>query len=174
MNNIINNWKSKTPKYNAEFRDSLFEALTRKGGGSEKTKVDLGKHFSNNYELYIYAFFLGLYKNEYVPLTENDIKHDFNWPIEKWGATNATGRKNYTNIQEYIFSALIAKTEIDLIALEKGDITENEVVKLLLTTMEAYTNGGLILIKEKIDDSANSFLNPTSFLDLIKEEKANK
>lgn len=33
--------------------------------------------------------------------------------------------------------------------------------------MESYTNGGLILIKEKIDENPNLFLQPTSFLIMI-------
>lgn len=33
--------------------------------------------------------------------------------------------------------------------------------------MESYTNGGLILIKETIDENLNLFLQPTSFLIMI-------
>ena len=33
--------------------------------------------------------------------------------------------------------------------------------------MEAYTNGGLTLILEKLQDNPAYFLNPTSFLDMI-------
>ena len=70
-------------------------------------------------------------------------------------------------LQEYMFAALIAKTEIDFLALDKGEITEEEVVKELINTMEAYTNGGLTLIKEKFEDNSTYFLNPTAFLDMI-------
>jgi hypothetical protein len=68
-----------------------------------------------------------------------------------------------------MFIALIAKTEIDIIALEKGEQDEDEVVKLLIKSMEAYTNGGLILIKEKLEENQNYFLQPTSFLEMILE-----
>ena len=44
---------------------------------------------------------------------------------------------------------------------------EDDAVKSLIKTMESYTNGGLILIKEKIEDNPNYFLQPTSFLNLI-------
>ena len=37
--------------------------------------------------------------------------------------------------------------------------------------MEAYTNGGLTLIKEKIEENYNFLLHPTAFLDLILESK---
>jgi hypothetical protein len=70
MENLFDKWKTKIPKYAEEFRAPLFDSLTKKFGGSEKSKVDLGKHFSNNYELYMYAFFLGLYNNELSPIAE--------------------------------------------------------------------------------------------------------
>jgi len=74
-------------------------------------------------------------------------------------------------LQEYIFAALIAKSNIDFIALDKGEISEDEVVKELIATMEAYTHGGLTLIKEKLEDNSSYFLNPTSFLDMIVKSK---
>ncbi|MBS3993802.1 MAG: hypothetical protein KGZ87_08800 [Bacteroidetes bacterium] len=68
-----------------------------------------------------------------------------------------------------MYIALVAKTEIDLVALEKGELDEDDAVKLLIKTMESYTNGGLILIKEKLEENPNYFLQPTSFLNLILE-----
>lgn len=70
-----------------------------------------------------------------------------------------------------MFIALLAKTNIDLVALEKGELDEDDAVKLLIKTMESYTNGGLILIKEKLEENANYFLQPTSFLNMILETK---
>lgn len=172
MENLFDKWKTKIPKYAEEFREPLFDSLTKKFGGSEKSKVDLGKHFSNNYELYMYAFFLGLYNNELAPIPEKTKKVDFSHAIQFWGSKgNRLDRKDFTNLQEFIFTSLIAKTDVDLIALEKGDITEEEIVKQLIQTMESYTNGGLTLIKEKIEENSNYFLQPTSFLNMILEYK---
>ena len=81
--------------------------------------------------------------------------------------TTVSTRKDFTNLQENIFMALVAKTDIDLIKLEKGEVDESEIVKELISTMESYTNGGLILIKEKLEENPNYFLQPTSFLDMI-------
>ena len=47
-------------------------------------------------------------------------------------------------------------------------------MKSLIQTMESYTNGGLILIKEKIEENPNYFLQPTSFLNLILDSKLGK
>lgn len=171
MESLFDKWKTKIPKYNEEFR-GLFDSFSKKFGGSEKAKIDLGKHFSNNYELYIYAFFLGLYKNEFIPIPDNCKKVDFSHHIQYWGSKgNRLDRKDFTGLQEYMFSALVAKSNIDLIALEKGGITEDEAVKELITTMESYTNGGLTIINEKIEENSNFFLQPTSFLNLILDSR---
>lgn len=172
MDNLFDKWKTKIPKYAEEFRPLLFDKLTQKGGGAEQTKEDKGKYFSNNYELYMYAFFLGLYNDEFVPIPDKTKKVDFSHAIQFWGSKgNRLDRKDFTNLQEYMFTAVLAKTDIDLIALEKGEITEEEAVKQLISTMESYTNGGLVLIKEKMEENSNYFLQPTSFLNMILECK---
>ena len=174
MNNLFDKWKTKIPKYSENYVE-LFKSLSQKYGAEGEKKISLGKHFSTNYELYMYAFFLGLYNNEYLPIPEKEKKTDFSHHIQFWGSKSLGSiRKDFTSIQEYIFAALIAKTKVDLIALEKGDITEDEIVKELIQTMESYTNGGLNLIKEQIEDNANFFLQPTSFLNLIAESKIGK
>ena len=168
MENLFDRWKTKIPNYDEQFRESLFDAISRKFGGSEKTKVDLGKNFSNNYELYLYAFFLGLFNNEFVPIPDTSKKVNFNHAIQFWGSKGTRyERKDFTILQEYIFAALIAKTDVDIMALEKGQITEDDVSRQLIHAMESFTNGGLILIKEKLDSNPNYFLQPTSFLNLI-------
>lgn len=168
MENLFDKWKTKIPKYSIEFKDTLFKSLSEKFGAEGDKKISLGKHFSTNYELYTYAFFLGLYSDEYSPIPEGVKKVDFSHHIQYWGSkTTVSVRKDFTILQEYMFAALIAKTNIDFLALDKGEITEEEVVKELINTMEAYTNGGLTLIKEKFEDNSTYFLNPTAFLDMI-------
>jgi hypothetical protein len=167
MKNLFETWKTKIPKYSEVHKD-LFAALSQKFGAEGEKKINLGKHFSTNYELYTYAFFLGLYNNEFSPIPDGEKKTDFSHHIQHWGSkTTISTRKDFTNLQENIFIALIAKTDIDLIALEKGELNEDDVVKSLIKTMESYTNGGLILIKEKLDENPNYFLQPTAFLNLI-------
>jgi hypothetical protein len=171
MNNLFDKWKTKIPKYSEEFKSSLFEPLSNKGSGAHNTMISLGKHFANNYELYIYAFFLGLYNDEFSSI-EDVKKTDFGYAIQYWGSKgNRLDRKDFTILQEYIFSALIAKTDVDLLALDKANISDEEVIKSLLTTMEGYTNGGLHLIKEKLDVNPNYILQPAAFLDMILETK---
>lgn len=169
MENLFDKWKTKIPKYSEVHKD-LFTSLSQKFGAEGEKMINLGKHFSTNYELYIYAFFLGLYGNEFVPIPEGEKKIDFSHHIQYWGSkTTVSTRKDFTNLQENMFMALVVKTDIDFIALEKGEIDEETIVKSLIKTMESYTNGGLILIKEKLEDNPNYFLQPTSFLNMILE-----
>ena len=171
MESLFDKWKEKTPKYSEEFRDILFKSLSEKYGAEGEKKTSLGKHFSTNYELYMYAFFLGLYYDEFSPIPDGVKKIDFSWAIQNWGSKKAILRKDFTKLQEYMFAALITKTDFDFIALEKGEISADDVVKQLIYTMESYTNGGLTLIKEKIDVNPNFILQPTAFLDLIVRTK---
>lgn len=167
MENLFDKWKTKIPKYSIDFKENLFKSISGQGVEGEK-KLSLGKHFSTNYELYIFAFFLGLYNNEFSPIPEGTKKVDFSHAIQFWGSkTTISVRKDFTILQKYIFAALVSKTDIDFIALDKGEVTEESVIKDLISTMEAYTNGGLILIKEKLEDNPTYFLNPTAFLDMI-------
>jgi hypothetical protein len=169
MNNLFEKWKTKIPKYSEVHKD-LFTSLSQKFGAEGEKKINLGKHFSTNYELYTYAFFLGLYSNECQPIPEIEKKIDFSHHIQHWGSkTTVSTRKDFTNLQENIFIALLAKTQIDLVALEKGELEEDDAVKSLIKLMESYTNGGLIIIKEKLEFNSNYFLHPTSFLNLILE-----
>ena len=172
MKDLFEKWKTRVPRYSEEYQP-LFDALSIKGGGSTGKQINLGKHFGNNYELYLYAFFLGLYRNEPIPFAEAAKRNDFGHPIQFWGNKgNVLGRKDFSSIQENIFAALIAKADLDLIALEKGEITDEQAVRALIQTMENYTNGGLNVIKEKVEDLPNHFLNPTAFLDLIVAAKS--
>ncbi len=168
MKNLFEKWKTKIPKYSEVHKD-LFTSFSQKYGAEGEKKINLGKHFSTNYELYMYAFFLGLYNDEFSPIPNEQKRVDFSHHIQHWGSKSSHLRKDFTSLQENMFIALVAKTDIDLIALEKGEVDEEEVVKMLITTMESYTNGGLILIKEKLEENPNYFLQPTSFLNMILE-----
>lgn len=171
MESLFNKWKTKIPKY-SEIHKELFNSLSQKFGAEGEKKLNLGKHFSTNYELYIYAFFLGLYNEEFIPIPEKEKRVDFSHHIQFWGSKSTSIRKDFTILQEYIFMALVAKTDIDLIALDKGELSEEDAIKMLINTMESYTNGGLTLIREKIDQNSNYFLQNTSFLNMILDSKA--
>lgn len=172
MKSLFDKWKTKIPKYSEVHKD-LFRSLSQKFGAEGDKKISLGKHFSTNYELYMYAFFLGLYNDEFAPIPKTEKRVDFSHHIQHWGSKSTYLRKDFTHLQENIFIALIAKSDLNLIDLEKGELSEDDAVKTLINTMEAYTNGGLVLIKEKLEENPNYFLQPTSFLDMILKNALN-
>ncbi|MEM9884453.1 MAG: glycoside hydrolase family 15 [Bacteroidota bacterium] len=172
MENLFRVWASRIPKYDEKFRDTLFKSRANKGTRDEDSVESLGKHFSRNYELYMYAFFLGLYRDLYVEIPKEATKVDFSHHIQYWGNKSSRGRESFSDLQEYMFVALIAKTDIDIIALEKDEIKVEKIVRQLLDTMEAYTNGGLIFLQEKGEENRHYHLVPDAFLKLILEAES--
>src|SRR5690606_18299352 len=121
MKNLFEKWKTRIPKYSETHKD-LFTSLSQKFGAEGEKKINLGKHFSTNYELYTYAFFLVLYNNEFAPIPDGEKKTDFSHHIQHWDRNITVSiRKYITNSQEYMFNALLTKTEIDLVAIEKRE-----------------------------------------------------
>lgn len=62
-----------------------------------------------------------------------------------------------------MFAALIARTDIDFIALDKGEMTARKAVDLLMDKMEGYANWGFDFIKEKMEDNPDFFFKESSF-----------
>lgn len=164
--NLYDIWAKRNPKFETHFEETLLRLFTDYGVGSSDAMSSKGKILGAGYELYIYAFFVGLYANKKREL--NGDTKVLGQPIQFWGNLDSKKiRKAYPRLREYIFTALIAKTDLDLIALEKGDITDNQAVDMLKDTMEQYANYGFHAIEEKMKDNPNYFYKNTGFLDMI-------
>ena len=74
-------------------------------------------------------------------------------------------RHAYSGLRSYIFIALVAKTDIDWIALDKGDIKVSTVVTSLIETMEEYANYGFDYIHERLEEDSNWLSRNSSLLD---------
>jgi hypothetical protein len=154
-------WTDRTPGYNLEYQ-SIFDQLANRGnegGDNEERAIETGKIFATQYELYIYAFFIGLYSNEQQ---ESNKTNNFGHKISEWGKKNRrSGRESFIEIQDFMFIALIAKSEIDFIELERSsdDNQIKKAVSSLIDLMESYTNGGLQLIKDKLESNENYFIS---------------
>lgn len=70
-------------------------------------------------------------------------------------------------MREYIFTALVAKTDMDFIALDKGEITARKAVDMLIQTMEEYANFGFNFMADKMVDNPNYFFSETAFLEVF-------
>ena len=163
---IYDLWASRNPQWEKRYEDSIIKNFCDYGRGATSLREDRGEVFGGGYEIFIVAFFIGLYFNQKRSLIEDAQKRKtFGQPIQYWGNLDSVkGRKSYPKLREYIFTALIARTDIDFIALEKGEMTSRKAVDMLIQTMEEYANYGFHFIKEKGEDIPNYFYKEDAFL----------
>jgi hypothetical protein len=174
MNKVLENlYEVWLESRNSQFEEEpFFEPIIKRycywhGGTNDKVEIK-GKVFNAAYEIYIYAFFLGLYAGKRRPL--DGKKRDFSMEMKRWGNINLSifpDRKTYPQIQKYVFAALIAKSDIDLLAIDRGDMSANEGVSILMKTLSEYANGGFHLMKDKMDVIPDYFDGQQSFLSFI-------
>ena len=70
-------------------------------------------------------------------------------------------------IEIEIFAALMAKSDIDLIALDKGEIETKEVCDTLMSTLCEYANTGFALMKSQMDKNTDGFLESDGLMKFI-------
>lgn len=159
-------WSNRNPNWEIKYEETILKTFCDYGKGSTLLQEARGKIFGAGYEIIIIAFFIGLYHNRRKELTPDTTKKKgLGQPIKYWGNLDSKpGRTAYPEIRKYMFAALVARTDIDLIALDKGDITPRKVVDKLMTTMEEYINWGLDYMAEKMEDNPNYYFKETSFL----------
>lgn len=166
MESLYELWGKRNPQWEEKYQDSVISVFADYGKRVNKYNEVKGKTFGAGYEVFILAFFIGLYSDQKKPLIEDASKvKQFGWAISNWGTQESRlGRTQYPRLREYMFAALVAKTDIDLIALDKGDIKPSKIVDQLMDTMEQYANFGFDFIKEKLEDDPNYFFKDTAFL----------
>ncbi len=166
MESLFELWGKRNPEWEKRYQAKIMDVFTDYGKGVNQYQDIRGKIFGAGYEIYIIAFFIGLYFNQTKPLVEDKAKRKvLGQAIMYWGnVENRLGRNSYGKIREYIFAALIARTDIDLIALEKGEIAARSVVDELITKMEQYANFGFDYIEEQLENDPNYFFKESAFL----------
>lgn len=158
--------ESKFFKINPRYKDTHKDLLIRYaqfGGGAEVDKFVNSRSFSNTYEFYIYAFFIGLNRDVRSEVLPEDKSSTF-WEIENWKP------KTLVN---YLLSCSIAKSDFDMVNIEymnEFEITEE--IKKIKNTIEAYANGGFSVIKSEIDKDPESASDPNFFIRLLMDSKS--
>lgn len=143
----------KRPRY-ANSRIPVLEILANKG--SRKSEYS---QFGPLYEIYIYAFMLGLKKGIRLPLPPRDLTTDF---IEfgKW--------KRDSSLVDFLLMVIFTKdSEIGFNwnELEEMDDAEiNEVISKIIKFIEEHANGGLeylhkLLESEELENSHYMFID---------------
>ena len=171
--NLFERWSKKIPKFDAKYSIDLFDKLAKKFGGSDEDQNQYGKVFNTYYELYIYCFFLGLYNNERLLMPDHSKnKADFSHAIEFWGnKKNRNDRDDFSSLQKSIFVGCFARTDINILDLEKGTISPEEVVDKLIITLEEYTKGGCEILLEALNKNPQIVTINTKFVDMIFNSK---
>lgn len=161
-------WAARNPQWEKRYEE-MIRTYCDYGKGETLLREVRGKLFGAGYELYIVAFFIGLYYDQRKPLNKDTTKRkDFGWAIENWGnIEKRLSRTPYPKIREYIFTALVARTDIDFIKLDKGEITPRKAVDMLIQTMEEYANWGFYFMEDKLVDNSNYFYKETAFLEIF-------
>jgi len=169
MESLYEQWCKRDPEWEERYQDSIISVFADYGKGVNKYQEVRGKIFGAGYEVFILAFFIGLYHNQTKPLVDDKAKRKrFGYPIANWGTQEARlGRTQYPMLRQYMFAALVARTDIDFIALDKGELTPRKAVDELITKMEEYANFGFDYIKEKMEENPNHFFGEMSFLNLF-------
>lgn len=162
-------WAKRNPMWETKYQKTIVDVYTDYGKGYNQYSEARGKIFGAGYEIFIIAFFIGLYFDRKKPLNTDLTKiKKFGQPIAYWGNIETRlDRNQYPKIRKFMFAALIAKTDIDLIALDKGEIKPNEVVDKIMRQMEEYANFGFDYMEELQEEDTNYFYKDTSFLNLF-------
>lgn len=162
-------WGRKNPSYEKHYEQEVIKPLVDFGKGTNEYSEAKAKVLGAGYEALIMAFFIGLYSGKRMPLSDDEELKDLGQPIQYWGNVDSKkGRKAYPRLREYMFIALVTKTEdIDWLKLDMGKWTASETVSLLMSTMEEYINYGLSFMSEKMKDDDTYFLNQDAFLNIF-------
>ena len=162
-------WARRNPSWEKRYEDSVIKAFTDSGKGVTSLGSAKGKLFGAGYEIFIIAYFIGLYNDQRRKLIDDSTRiKTFGQPIQFWGNIDSVkGRKAYPKLREFIFTSLVAKTDFDFIALDKGLFSNKKAVDALVTTMEEYANWGFHYIEDKLMDNPNYFYRETAFLEVF-------
>lgn len=166
---LIDLWGKRNPEFETRYEDNIIKMFCDYGKGSSGFQESRGKIFGAGYEIYIIAFFIGLYFDQKRPLTlDAGKKKGFGQPLQYWGNQETRrNRRSYSKIREYLFAASVARSDVDFVALDKGKITSRKVVDILIQTMEEYANYGFYYMEDKLIDTPDHFFRNSSFLDLF-------
>lgn len=169
METLYDAWLERIESYyEAQYFESVIDELVQFRGGGTVGREAKGKIFNAGYEVFIYAFFIGLYYGERRPL--NGEKRKFRVTMKELGRKGSEpDRQSYTILQKYIFAALVAKSNIDLLALDKGELDVKEACDVLMTTLNEYANMGFFLMSNEMKRNMGLFFENDGLLKFLKQ-----
>lgn len=149
---------SKRPRYANIYKD-LIASLANKG--NRKTEFI---QFGPIYQIFIYAFFIGVHRNERITLPSRESTTDF-LELGKWKPDS---------IVHFILLTLFSNNKELGISLwnDLEDMEENDIdsfVRTLIKSIEEYANAGFSYLQNRFDEDRNVFNEPYVFADVLKD-----
>jgi hypothetical protein len=149
------------PAYLSRF-ETLITDYAQFGGGASGEKYVQAKSFSNVYEFYIYAYFLGLKCDSRMEILASDESKSF-YEIDNWKPKD---------LVDCLIVSGIAESDFDMVRIEHMDdrAISDEVAKLR-RTLEGYANGGFDLIAKRAIEDPDSMSDDRFFINLLAENQ---
>jgi hypothetical protein len=145
------------PAYLERF-DEFVKFHSQHGGGAEGDKYRLAKTFSSAYEIYIYAYFVGLHKDHRLEVAEGDKTRDF-WDISNWRPGD---------LVDCLLASAIAESNLPLADADHMEERElNGLVKEVKKTIEAFANGGLNYLDGYFSEDPEALYDDNIFIALL-------
>jgi len=158
MDTVITKFKIKEPRFAKQY-EHLFARYSRKWGGSEQDRLDKVKVFAKNYELYTYAFFLGLKNGKSIPLDRTEKSDSNVMRIEDWKPKE---------LRDYLVACTLVQDGTPF--RDYDFMTEDEINQKsteLKEIVEAYTNGGLSILREEFEEDKKALDEPFAFTEIV-------
>ena len=128
MESLFEAFSKRNPEWEIKYQNTIMDVFAEYGKGSTQYQEIRGKLFGAGYEMFIIAFFIGLYADKKKALIADKSKRKTcGQPIMYWGNVESRNlRIGYGRIREYIFAALVARTDVDFIRADQIQILVNE------------------------------------------------
>ncbi len=146
------------PRY-LEKHEELIRKFAQFGGGVEEHKYDQGRAFSNVYEFYIYAFFLGLSKGITADLSGDQKLRSF-IEVKAW---------KHSGLTKTLISCAIAESDFDMLRVQtlENDTEISAEVRIIRDCIEGFANGGFDLIQQAVADDPDGAESDDFFVSML-------
>ena len=150
-----------SPSYLLEY-EGFIKKYSPFGGGASEEKYSEGRSFSSVYELYMYAFFIGLFKGSRRELHPDDAKRSF-WETENWKPKPLVA---------CMLACAVAQSTFDMAAVEHMDEPNLniEVAKVRLV-IEEFANDGLAYLSGLLEKEPDLIDDDMLFIKLLAGEE---
>lgn len=160
---LVKKIKDKAPEYDSKFEEFIGRFTVLQGGragfAGDGLSLEQGKQFATKYEIFMYAFFLGVRNESRIPFPQHSKKTKF-IEIKSWQPTD---------LADYVVMGALALSNIDFFELEKMEVSEIESeLSNIRVIIEEYANGGFEFLKNKFEDDPGFFANNDNcFIELL-------